>query len=271
MAQHQERSKVWRYFTRTSDNLKAKCHLCLSMLSFKGGSISNLHLHLKRKHAEHLDEQSGTLIKNSLPDPLKDIEKIEFFRNDENVKKLIELVRQRGNILYKFSKHNIWNSETQEKLWKEVSEALEYRVSYNECRLCWRNLRYLYDLYKKDPKSHNMKFVNQLSFLDSLYIKSKTTENSFNEKKRKLSSMESEQLINDIIDNKNIYENLEESYLDESDEFSHLNQNDEIFEETNNSRKFRSSRTNEITEKSLSYCKSFEEMDDLDFFFRFFE
>ncbi|XP_055383161.1 uncharacterized protein LOC129613211 isoform X2 [Condylostylus longicornis] len=246
----------------------AQLHQERTFLSFKGGSISNLHLHLRRKHAEHLDEQSGALIKNSFPDPVKNIEKVEFFKNDNNVKKLIELVRQRGNILYKFSRDNLWNSETQEKLWKEVAEALGSEVTQIECRQCWRNLRCLYDLYKRDPKTSTTKFIDQLKFLESLYARSKTSNSSSCESKKN-STIGSEQILEETVVERFHDTDFEESGLEDNEDSIYFNEaSDEIVEENiyleEGKHKFTKNK-----KETLSFYKSFDEMDDLDFFLGF--
>ncbi|CAH0397162.1 unnamed protein product [Chilo suppressalis] len=44
-----KRSKLWGFFTQTKDD-KAKCDLCHSLYSVKGGSTTNLKKHLMKKH-----------------------------------------------------------------------------------------------------------------------------------------------------------------------------------------------------------------------------
>lgn len=44
-----KRSKLWGFFTQVKDD-KAKCHLCKSLYSVKGGSTTNLKKHLLKKH-----------------------------------------------------------------------------------------------------------------------------------------------------------------------------------------------------------------------------
>lgn len=44
-----KRSKLWSFFTQTNND-KAKCDLCHSMYSVKGGSTTNLKKHLMKKH-----------------------------------------------------------------------------------------------------------------------------------------------------------------------------------------------------------------------------
>lgn len=45
----QKKSDIWLHFSPLSDN-KAKCNLCHSIYSHKGGSTSNLKKHLQHKH-----------------------------------------------------------------------------------------------------------------------------------------------------------------------------------------------------------------------------
>lgn len=49
-----KRSKIWHFFTKESEN-KAKCDLCHSLYSIKGGSTTNLNKHLKTKHHPSYD------------------------------------------------------------------------------------------------------------------------------------------------------------------------------------------------------------------------
>ncbi|CAH2101172.1 unnamed protein product [Euphydryas editha] len=44
-----KRSRLWSFFTLTSND-KAKCDLCNSFYSVKGGSTTNLKKHLMKKH-----------------------------------------------------------------------------------------------------------------------------------------------------------------------------------------------------------------------------
>lgn len=49
-----KRSKIWHFFTKESEN-KAKCDLCHSLYSIKGGSTTNLNKHLKTNHHPSYD------------------------------------------------------------------------------------------------------------------------------------------------------------------------------------------------------------------------
>lgn len=49
MSGSQKRSDIWNYFTITTKD-KAKCTLCNTVYSYKGGTTSNLKKHLSSKH-----------------------------------------------------------------------------------------------------------------------------------------------------------------------------------------------------------------------------
>lgn len=49
------RSIVWNFCTKL-DHKRALCHLCKKVLYFGGGNTSNITKHLKRMHAEKIDE-----------------------------------------------------------------------------------------------------------------------------------------------------------------------------------------------------------------------
>lgn len=53
-----KRSKLWFFFTQSKDDDKAKCDLCNSMYSVKGGSITNLKKHLIKKHRSTYETMS---------------------------------------------------------------------------------------------------------------------------------------------------------------------------------------------------------------------
>ncbi|XP_072389901.1 E3 SUMO-protein ligase ZBED1-like [Diabrotica undecimpunctata] len=56
-----KKSRVWLHFT-ILNNDKAKCDICKSVLSYKGGATSNLQKHLKAKHFAVLSEQVPTSV-----------------------------------------------------------------------------------------------------------------------------------------------------------------------------------------------------------------
>lgn len=49
------RSIVWNFCTKLDDK-RALCHLCKKVLYFGGGNTSNITKHLRRMHAEKIDE-----------------------------------------------------------------------------------------------------------------------------------------------------------------------------------------------------------------------
>lgn len=56
---NQKKSAVWLHFTPVSD-VKAKCNLCKTIYSYRGGSVSNLRKHLKTKHGSVLIDEPAT-------------------------------------------------------------------------------------------------------------------------------------------------------------------------------------------------------------------
>lgn len=66
-----KRSKLWTFFSKESDN-KAKCDLCLSLYSVKGGSTANLKKHLMSKHRASYDslfQSAESEPRNDGPEP----------------------------------------------------------------------------------------------------------------------------------------------------------------------------------------------------------
>jgi len=54
MAKSKKRNAAWLHFTPLSND-KARCDICKSELSVKGGSTSNMNKHLNRKHVSVVD------------------------------------------------------------------------------------------------------------------------------------------------------------------------------------------------------------------------
>lgn len=50
MAECTKRSKAWLHFTKAKDKEKAKCHLCLTLVSRKGGNTTSTIKHLNVVH-----------------------------------------------------------------------------------------------------------------------------------------------------------------------------------------------------------------------------
>lgn len=48
--QYKRRGGVWKYFKTNVDKQAAKCRKCLTLISYKGGSTTNLLRHMKSKH-----------------------------------------------------------------------------------------------------------------------------------------------------------------------------------------------------------------------------
>ncbi|XP_034484351.1 uncharacterized protein LOC117789432 [Drosophila innubila] len=57
------RSIVWNFCTKL-DHKRALCHLCKKVLYFGGGNTSNITKHLKRMHAEKIDEMANRMPRN---------------------------------------------------------------------------------------------------------------------------------------------------------------------------------------------------------------
>lgn len=63
-----KRSKLWTFFSQQSEN-KAKCDLCLSLYSVKGGSTANLKKHLISKHRPSYESLFQSAPRNDEPEP----------------------------------------------------------------------------------------------------------------------------------------------------------------------------------------------------------
>lgn len=55
------RSIVWNFCTKLDDK-RALCHLCKKVLYFGGGNTSNITKHLRRMHAEKIDEVVSVMV-----------------------------------------------------------------------------------------------------------------------------------------------------------------------------------------------------------------
>ena len=63
------KSKIWRYFQKTSDG--AECKACKKSLKTKDGNTSGLHRHLEKKHSQDYVEYSEQTDDSLLPPPKK--------------------------------------------------------------------------------------------------------------------------------------------------------------------------------------------------------